>query len=81
MSGQEQPPPTGGGMRIRQNVYFGLWSPTLTATAMTQILGLAPDSVSVRGSSHLDPPRPTRHRWALECRSTQLRVDEQINMC
>lgn len=77
MSGQEQPRPAGG-MRIRQFVYFGLWSDTLTAAAITQILELSPDATSVRGSLHLDPPRPPHHRWALECRRTELRIDEQI---
>jgi hypothetical protein len=65
-------------MRIRQYVYFGLWSDELSADDLTTILGVAPDAVSVRGARRSDPPVPVSHLWALECRSDSLDVGEQI---
>ncbi|WP_354481358.1 DUF4279 domain-containing protein [Leifsonia sp. 563] len=65
-------------VRIRQYVYFRLFSETVTADAITEALGLDPDRVSVRGSRRVDPPRPVTHSWQLRCGEPGLRVDEQV---
>lgn len=52
-------------LRILQYAYFSVDSPTVTASQMTERLGLAPDKVRVRGSLVSDPPRPDTHSWQL----------------
>jgi hypothetical protein len=65
-------------VRIRQYVYFGLWSSALTASQITGRLGIEPTDFSVRGSRIPDPPYPRSHRWMLKCDQAGLRVEEQI---
>lgn len=65
-------------MRIRQYVYFELFSRTTTAQQMTDRLSLSPDEISVMGSRRSDPAIPVTHAWRLVCREPGLCVDEQI---
>ncbi|RYY05649.1 MAG: DUF4279 domain-containing protein, partial [Alphaproteobacteria bacterium] len=57
----------GPGLRIRQYVYFGLWSKDTSAVVITEMLQTVPDASWVRGSRAVDPPRPVSHKWAIEC--------------
>ena len=66
------------GLRIRQYVYFGLWSNDTSAAVITEMLQTVPDASWVRGSRAVDPPRPASHKWAIECRDHDLDVGEQI---
>lgn len=68
----------GVSLRIRQYVYFGLWSTTTSAETITEILATTPDAALVRGSRIADPPRPVSHKWALECSADDLDVGGQI---
>ncbi len=52
-------------MKIKQYVYFGISSETLTAEAIAERIELQPDKTMVRGSRTQDPPRPARHKWQL----------------
>ncbi len=52
-------------VKIKQYVYFGISSETLTAEAIAERIGLQPDKTMVRGSRTQDPPRPARHKWQL----------------
>ena len=74
------PDSTGAGLslRIRQYVYFGLWSNDTSADVITEMLKTVPDASWVRGSRTVDPPRPVSHKWAIECRDHDLDVGEQI---
>jgi hypothetical protein len=67
-------------LRIRQYVYFSLGSDTVSAEELTAQIGMAPDTVSVRGSQRTDPPRPRSHAWRVECRTPGLTVDEQLDV-
>jgi hypothetical protein len=65
-------------VRVRQRVYFGLFSHYTTAAQMTARLGIEPDRFSVQGarSPRMDIPRG--HSWEVECREPGLTIDEQI---
>lgn len=65
-------------MRIRQYVYFGLFSPSMPAVEMTARLLFEPDEVAVKASRSLDPPRPVSHAWMVVSRQLGLTVDEQL---
>jgi hypothetical protein len=65
-------------VKIRQYVYFSVYSETATADEIAAYLGLAPDRTIVRGSRSDDPPRPPQHGWQLVCDSAGLRIDEQV---
>ena len=65
-------------MRIRQYVYFSVYSETATAEEIASYLGLDPDRMAVRGSRSTDPPRPPEHRWELVCELPGLQIDEQV---
>jgi hypothetical protein len=65
-------------MRMRQYVYFALFSERMAAAEMTARLLLEPDTISVRASRRAQPPRPVSHAWKIECRARGLGVDEQI---
>ena len=64
-------------MRIRQYVYFSVYSKTATADEIASYLGLDPDRILVRGSRSTDPPRPPEHSWELQCDSPGLTIDGQ----
>jgi hypothetical protein len=66
-------------MRAEHYVYFALKSDCVPAAEITARLGIEPDMVTVKGSRRVDPPRPACHIWAVECRTSGLTVDEQID--
>lgn len=67
------------GVRIRQYVYFALFSRRTTAQQMTERLSIAPDEISVAGSRWAAPSLlPVAHAWQVACRRSGLCVDEQI---
>jgi hypothetical protein len=66
-------------MRIRQYVYFALFSQQTSAAEMEAWLGIEPDEISVRESRHTNPTIPVSHSWQIECREPGLNVDEQIS--
>ncbi|REF00740.1 DUF4279 domain-containing protein [Thermomonospora umbrina] len=65
-------------MRIRQYVYFALFSRQTSAEQMTTRLGIEPDEVSVRGSRRAAPPIPASHSWKIVSREPGLNVDQQV---
>ncbi|WP_378738290.1 DUF4279 domain-containing protein [Nocardia brasiliensis] len=65
-------------MRIRQYVYFALFSSETTADEMTTRLSIAPDEIGIAGSKRTSPPIPAEHAWMVSCRDSGLCVDEQI---
>ena len=67
-----------GFVRIRQYVYFSLFSEIVTAAAISEALGIYPDKVSVRGSKRINPPVPVTHSWDLRSDEPGLTVDDQI---
>jgi hypothetical protein len=69
---------TTGVMKIRQYVYLGVSSKTMTAAEMESHIGAPPDDVKIKGSRRADPPVPVMHSWRIECHEPGLRVDEQI---
>jgi hypothetical protein len=65
--------------KVQQYCYFWMASPVVTASEITDVLGLAPDRVSVRGSKRAElPPVPVEHAWELRC-ERQARIDEQAS--
>jgi hypothetical protein len=65
-------------VRIRQYVYFSVYSETAATDEIASYLGLGPDRIRVRGSRSTDPPRPRHHAWQVLCDSPGLRIDEQV---
>ncbi|MFI6451963.1 DUF4279 domain-containing protein [Streptosporangium amethystogenes] len=66
-------------MRVRQYVYFALFSRRTSAEEMARWLDIEPDETMVRGSRRTEPVRPISHSWKIVCREPDLRVDEQIS--
>jgi hypothetical protein len=67
-------------VRITQYTYFALSSTTVSAAEITAVIGLAPDTSSVRGARRADPPVPVNHSWHILCKEPGLRVDEQVTV-
>ncbi|MCX4755396.1 DUF4279 domain-containing protein [Kitasatospora purpeofusca] len=66
-------------MSLNQYVYFAIASVGTTADEITQLLGVEPDEVTVRGSTATSPHViPFCHVWKVVCREPGLPVDEQI---
>jgi hypothetical protein len=65
-------------VRIRQRVYFRIWSDTITAAGITARLGIEPDDFKIVGSRSTHPPIPRFHQWAVNCNEPGLRIDDQI---
>ncbi|MFD7416552.1 DUF4279 domain-containing protein [Kitasatospora purpeofusca] len=66
-------------MSLNQYVYFAISSVGTTADEITQLLGVEPDEVTVRGSIATSPHAiPFCHVWKVVCREPGLPVDEQI---
>ena len=65
-------------MKIRQRVYLGVRSSSLTPEEITRRVGFEPDRAVARGSKSLDPVRPAVHLWQVICDEPGLRVDEQF---
>jgi hypothetical protein len=65
-------------MRIRQRVYFRIWSETISASQVTGRLGIESDAFSVRGSRIAQPPVPKGDQWTVSCDEPGLRIDEQM---
>jgi hypothetical protein len=65
-------------VRIKQHVDFALFSDTLTAGELAQLIGLEPDRAMVRGSRREEPPRPAMHMWEIRCDDARMTVDAQI---
>jgi hypothetical protein len=59
-------------------VYLSLFSTDTTAAQMTAVIGIEPDSISVRAARIPEMDLPRRHRWNVECREPGLTVDQQI---
>ncbi|MFF3443220.1 DUF4279 domain-containing protein [Streptosporangium sp. NPDC002721] len=66
-------------MRVRQYVYFALFSRHTSAEEMARWLGIEPDEITVRGSRGAEPVRPISHAWKVVCREPGLSVDEQVS--
>ncbi|MFB7378207.1 DUF4279 domain-containing protein [Kitasatospora purpeofusca] len=67
-------------MSLTQYVYFAISSVGTTADEITQLLGVEPDEVTVRGSLSTSPHIiPFCHVWKVVCREPGLPVDEQID--
>ncbi|MEW2468515.1 DUF4279 domain-containing protein [Streptomyces sp. NPDC046994] len=67
-------------MSLTQHVYFAISSVGTTADDITQLLGVEPDEVTVRGSLTTSPHTiPFCHCWKVFCREPGLPVDEQID--
>ncbi|MFJ4851466.1 DUF4279 domain-containing protein [Streptomyces sp. NPDC088733] len=67
-------------MSLTQYVYFAISSAGTTADEITQLLGVEPDEVTVRGSLTTPPHTiPFCHCWKVFCREPGLPVDEQID--
>ena len=64
-------------MKIRQYVYFALHSESLSPDDIAGRVGMRPDKSRVRGARQLEPPRPPRNMWAIECDARGLTIDEQ----
>lgn len=67
-----------GFVRIRQYVYFRLFSEIVTAADITDVLGIHPDTVSVRGSRRANPAVPVTHSWNIQDDERGHTVDDQI---
>ncbi|MFG3053337.1 DUF4279 domain-containing protein [Kitasatospora sp. NPDC048239] len=66
-------------MSLTQYVYFAISSVGTTADEITQLLGVEPDEVTVRGSLSTSPHTiPFCHCWKVVCCEPGLPVDEQI---
>jgi len=66
-------------MHIRQYVYFGIASQTMTPGEIENHVGLVPDETRTKGFVHHRNPSPARyHRWMIVCREPGLRVDKQL---
>ncbi|MEU8379553.1 DUF4279 domain-containing protein [Streptosporangium sp. NPDC048865] len=66
-------------MRVRQYVYFALFSQHTSTEEMARWLGIEPDEITVRGSRSTEPVRPVSHAWKVVCREPDLCVDEQVS--
>jgi Domain of unknown function (DUF4279) len=66
-------------MRIRQYVYFALFSQHTSAEEMTTWLGIEPDEITVRGSHRAEPAIPVGHSWQIVCREPGLSINEQVS--
>lgn len=65
--------------KVQQYCYFWIASPVVTASEITERLGVVPDRVSVRGSKRSQPtPVPVEHAWELRC-ERHARIDEQAS--
>ena len=65
--------------KVRQYCYFWIASPVVTASEITELLGVAPDRVRVRGSKRAQPtPVPAEHAWEIRC-ERHARIDEQAD--
>jgi hypothetical protein len=65
--------------KVQQYCYFWIASRVVTASEITELLGVAPDRVSVLGSKRSAPtPVPVEHTWELRC-ERHARVDEQAS--
>jgi len=64
--------------KVQQYCYFWVSSPVVTAAEMPELLGVAPDRFSVRGSRREQPtPVPVEHTWEVRC-ERHARIDEQV---
>lgn len=50
---------------VRQYAEFSVQSTVVTSAEMAEALGMEPDSVLVRGSRQVAPPRPVWHIWTV----------------
>ncbi|MFG3254927.1 DUF4279 domain-containing protein [Streptomyces sp. NPDC048172] len=65
-------------MPVDQYVYFALKSERTSAREMADFLGFEPDEKTLRGSRGTEPALPVCHSWKIVCRTSGLRVEEQI---
>lgn len=65
--------------KVQQYCYFWIASRVVTASEITELLGVAPDRVGVMGSKRTEPtPIPVEHAWELRC-ERHARIDEQAS--
>ncbi len=65
--------------KVHQYCCFWIASPVVTAAEISELLGVAPDRVSVRGSRRSHPtPVPIEHAWELRC-ERHARIDDQAS--
>ena len=65
--------------KVRQYCYFWIASPVVTASEITELLGVTPDRVGVRGSRRAQPkPVPIEHSWELRY-EPHAPIDEQAS--
>ena len=68
-------------LRIRQYVYFAVYSSSVSAAEMATVVGLAPDRTLVRGSRRAtEPVVPRRHAWKIVGQDRGLQVGEQLEL-
>jgi Domain of unknown function (DUF4279) len=66
-------------VRLRQYVYFSLWSDSITPDELTARIGIEPDCIHVRGSRFPGPnPVPRHHMWEVRCDEHNMKMDAQI---
>lgn len=65
--------------KVRQYCYFWISSQVVNASEITELLGVAPDRVQIRGSRREEPtPVPVNHTWQVRC-ERHARIDEQAS--
>lgn len=65
--------------KVQQYCYFWVASRVVSASEITELLGIVPDRVSVLGSRRSEPtPVPVEHAWELRC-ERHGRIDEQAS--
>ncbi len=63
--------------KVEQYCYFWIARTQATAAEITELLGLEPDRITIRGSRRTQPePVPSAHRWEVVCKR-HARIDEQ----
>jgi hypothetical protein len=67
-------------MRLRQYVYFGIYSDTLTAADITGKLGVEPDAVRVLGSRSAERAIARHHLWRVESEDLGLTVTDHLDI-
>jgi hypothetical protein len=67
-------------MKLRQYVYFRVWSDTLDPETLTARIGIEPDEIGVRGSRHSNAPKPVprSHSWEVRCDERGVTLGAQV---
>lgn len=65
-------------MHARQHLHFSITSRHVTASEITDRLGMQPDEIAVRGSRLAHPVTPPAHAWTITCKQPGLSVSNQL---